>query len=316
MTFLDALEGYWLAKRRDFSPATVADYSGTFAKFHIWLLDHGNPPFAAITHTHIRAFLDHIAPDLAPKTIANHWVALSSLWTWAAADLGIPHVIRGRVQRPRYSRNQPEPYTETEIRQLLAAVDYTDTWRTQPGVRTRRATANRDRALLLVLLDTGLRASELCALKLSDYDRKTGRLAVRHGKGDKGRNVYLGYTARSALWRYIQDRQAQRRATSGAAALAPVEPLFAVNSGQHLTRSNLLHLIQRAAHRANVPNANVHRFRHTFAVNALRNGMNIYALQELLGHADLETVRMYLKLVEHDLRAAVAAASPADAWRL
>ncbi len=62
--------------------------------------------------------------------------------------------------------------------------------------------------------------------------------------------------------------------------------------------------------------ATVHRWRHTFAINMLRNGCNPYALQELLGHSDMETVRLYLKIVDQDLRGAVASASPADQWRL
>ncbi len=75
----------------------------------------------------------------------------------------------------------------------------------------RRPTAKRDRALILTLLDTGLRASELCSLKIGDMDQKTGRLQVRHGvtggaKGGKGRTVYIGKTTRKILWRYLSER--------------------------------------------------------------------------------------------------------------
>ena len=318
MRFSDIVDGFWLARRRDLSQSTVTQYTQTFTRFDAYLRTDGNPDWEAITANHVRGFLNHLAElgTMNKKTIANNWVALSSLWTWASAELGGPHVIRGRVPRPQFAREQPEPYTEAEIRHLLDACEYTAEWSSQPGIHTRRYTGRRDRAILLLLVDTGLRASELCNLKIRDFDRKTGRIAVHHGKGDKGRSVYPGQAARSALWRYLQERSTARRADSGDSTLHPHEPLFCTNSGQHIARDNLLHTIVRIARRAGVQHANVHKFRHTFAINFLRNGGNIYALQDLLGHSDLETVRIYLKLADRDLRAAMNAASPADTWRL
>lgn len=317
MSFDDALEGYWLAKRLTLSKATIDGYTNVFVRFNRYLVANGSPEFERITANHVRGFLNDMADNgNAKKTQANAWVALSSLWTWASQELDLPHILRGRVPRPRYQQQQPEPYAEADVRRMLDACDYTAEWSTLQGTHTRRSTAKRDRAMLLVLVDTGLRASEICALKIADFDRRAGRLTVRHGKGDKGRNVYPGQSARSALWKYLQERQAARRADTGDSTLHPNEPLFATNSNGHLTRDNLLHTVQRIAQRAGVPHANLHRFRHTFAINFLRNGGNVYALQDLLGHADLETVRIYLKVLDQDLRAAMNAASPADAWRL
>lgn len=317
MTFDEALEGYWLAKRLQLSKSTITGYTNVFSRFSRHLAANGSPQFEQITANHVRAFLNDLADHgNAKKTQSNAWVALSSLWTWAAQELDVPHILRGRVTRPRYKQQQPEPYTEADVRRMLDACDYTAEWSTLQGTHTRRSTAKRDRAIILLLVDSGLRASELCNLKMGDFDRRAGRITVRHGKGDKGRNVYPGQAARSALWRYLQERQAARRADVGNSTLQPSEPLFATNTNTHLTRTNLLHTIQRIAQRGGVPHANLHRFRHTFAINFLRNGGNVYALQDLLGHADLETVRIYLKVVDQDLRAAMNAASPADAWRL
>lgn len=75
-------------------------------------------------------------------------------------------------------------------------------------------------------------------------------------------------------------------------------------------------MIVNFAKRAGVKKANVHRFRHTFAVNFLRNGGNILALQDLLGHENMDTIRVYVKLAETDLRTAQRRASPADNWRI
>lgn len=317
MKFSEALEGYWLAKRLELSKTTVDGYSNVFAQFSQHLAANGTPDFEQITPKHIRDFLVSMADrGNSKRTQSNAWVTLSSLWTWAAQELGTPHILRGQIKRPRFQREQPEPYTQGDIRRMLDACDYTAEWSTMRGTYTRRSSAKRDRAIILLLVDTGLRASELCNLKIADFDRRQGRLTILHGKGDKARNIYPGQAARSALWKYLQERQAAQRADLGDATLPPSAPLFATNTHGHLTRDNLLHTIQRIAQRAGVPHANLHRFRHTFAINFLRNGGNVYALQDLLGHADLETVRLYLKVVDQDLRAAMNAASPADAWRL
>ena len=76
----------------------------------------------------------------------------------------------------------------------------------------RRPSANRDQAIVLMLLDTGLRATELCSLIINDVDLKTGKVTIRHGviggaKGGKGRTVYLGKVARKAVWRYLASRE-------------------------------------------------------------------------------------------------------------
>jgi len=318
MQLATALEGFWLSRQRHLSPNTIRDYNHTFNRFQAWLTERNIADIERITPQHIDAFLTWLADhcQLAPKTCLNYWIALSALWTWAETEIELPHIIRGRVAPPRHRRRQPDPYSQADVKAMLQAVDQTDDWRTKPGVRTRRATAKRDRAILLALLDTGLRASELCDLKIADYDKATGRLHVRSGKGGKARDVYLGYSARSALWRYLEDRLRRSKAVDGAARLDKTLPLFATGSNHHMTRDNLLHLIQATGRRAGVNGANVHRWRHTFAINMLRNGCNPYALQLLLGHSDMETVRLYLKLADQDLRGAVASASPSDQWRL
>jgi hypothetical protein len=102
----------------------------------------------------------------------------------------------------------------------------------------RRATARRDRAIILVLPDTGLRSSELCALDIGDVEIKTGKIIVRHGpedgsKAGRGRTVYLGNTTRHSLWRYLVTRDDRNTESS---------PLFA--AGHHgLNRDSLRHLV-------------------------------------------------------------------------
>jgi integrase/recombinase XerD len=246
---------------------------------------------------------------LSQKTILNHWIALSSFWTWVERDLGLPHIIRGKVNRPRPRRRLSAAYTEAEIRELLAACDRGAGWDRAHGQRmeVKRPSALRDRALILVLLDTGIRASKLTALKLRDYEPKRGQLIIHHGKGDKKRVVFLGTAVKQGLWRYLVTRPGTKQD----------DPLFATREGAVMQRTGLRLLIFRIGTRAGArADAEVHRFRHTFAVNFLRNGDNLLALQDLLGHEHMDTVRIYAKQAEVDLERQQKGVSPADRWKL
>lgn len=307
MTFTTALDGYWLARQRDFSPNTVNDYRRTFAKFAVHIADK---PLADIDTTDINRFLNdlRLTKKLATKTVANAWTALSSFWSWAETELQLPHPIRSKIDCPQPAESIIETYTIIEIKAMLASCAQTSTWRTRNGrlATSVRPTAERDKAIIVTLVETGLRASELCHLTLADYNQHQGRLHIRHGKGDKDRLVFISDTCKKHLWRYLATRPEAK----------PADPLFATNKNTHLTRDMLLKMIRTTAQRAGVRHAYIHKFRHTFAVNFLRNGGNPLELQALLGHERMETVRIYARLAEVDLAAAQRRASVADNWRL
>lgn len=304
-----ALEGYWLSKRRGFSAHTVAAYEVTFRR----LVDFFGPSreFERIATADVNRFLNHLQEEfeLSPKTLLNAWTALSSLWTWSERENATQHVIRGKIARPKYRRPVIEPYTEAEVRSLLKACDTMNAWdrRHETHIEGDRPTAVRDRAMLLMMLDCGLRVSELCALNLADYDRKTGQVTIFHGKGDKKRTISIATVAKQALWRYLKSRPNAK----------PDDPLFvARHTGARMDRVGVRAIVMRAGERAGVAKAHPHRFRHTFAVNFLRNGGNPLALQDILGHEKLDTVRIYVKLAAVDLQQAQTSASPADRWGL
>jgi len=304
--FDSVIEGFWLAKRRTLSENTVRDYTVTFSRLREFV--GAGTGFEQIGSEQIHKFLNHLRDKigLGDKTLANAWIAMSSLWSWAEVELGIPHALRGSVQRPSYRLPQIEPYSKADVGAMLNACEKSAGWDARNGnkVESRRDTALRDRTILLVLLDTGVRASELCDFVISDYDSKRGRLMVRKGKGKKQRVVFLGMNTRKVLWRYLADRPDAKQG----------DPLFATRGGQPLDRNGLRHMIQRCAARGGVMKATVHRFRHTFAITFLRNGGSVLQLQALLGHEKLETIRIYAKLAEMDLERAQEVASPVDGW--
>lgn len=158
----------------------------------------------------------------------------------------------------------------------------------------------RDRALLLFLFDTGVRRTECFDLDLSDIDLEGGAARVRHGKGDRGRTVYFGNDTGAALRRYLRGR----RSTSG--------PLFLTRHGERLTDSTLRGVLLRRSACAGldeVPSA--HDFRRAFALNMLRNGVDVIRVSRLLGHESLAVTQRYLALIDDDLHDAHNLGSPA-----
>ena len=306
-TWNEAIEGYWLAKRQNMSKNTVIDYARTFRRFGDWI---DQDKVEKVRPQDVQAFLLHLKEEggLAPKTVSNSWIALSSLWTWLHAELQIKHIMKS-VDKPKFRRKSPEPFTEKEVKRLLFACHAMKAYDPVHDcyVEGLRPTAARDYAIMVVLVATGLRASELCDLNVGDYDKKLGKLVVRHGKGDKMRILYAGSTAMQRMWRYFLVRGQN---------LQPNEPLFLGKFGSRMTPNGLLQMIRRAGERADVKKAHPHRFRHTFAINFLRNGGSVLELKAMLGHEKLETVLIYARLAEVDLEMAQRRSNVADTWNL
>ena len=145
----------------------------------------------------------------------------------------------------------------------------------------------RDAAILSILLDTGLRASELTALTWTHLDWAESRIVVV-GKGGHRRFVYFGKRSRAVLraWRRLAPRGSQT--------------LFCTRDAKPITR-NLLYRIVRGRGRRVGLRVHPHMLRRTFATQWVRAGGNIFALQRLLGHSSLEMVRRYVALAESDL---------------
>lgn len=322
----DVILRYWRARGRDLSQNTKNDYERTFGRFLTFLETHHLPvDIEHITSDHVDDYLNDLTEvGLANKTVLNQWIALSSLWTFAAAKFQVQHILAdGRVRRPALKRVQPEPYSQEDIERMLKACDYNAPWHSKPNTRSRRPDLLRlrDRAIIITLVDTGIRASELCDLRVRDYRQRRQDLHIAHGKGDKERVVPLGISASEAIDDYILARQDQysgrrRRRQGIVVTLKDDAPLFATMDDGELTRYELLNMIQACAARAGVKRANVHRFRHTFAINYLRRHPNVFTLQQVLGHSSLNTVRVYLQLSQTDVHEAHKIASVADAWRL
>jgi site-specific recombinase XerD len=212
-----------------------------------------------------------------------------------------------KVERPRPEIRAISPFTKTEVERLFQAIEKSAVY-ARPGKKPcshRLKDPYRSKAILLVLLDTGMRASELCGIRFVDF-LSSNQVRV-FGKGGKERILPLSEVTVRAINEYVQEERPPVRDQR--------DYLFVTRSGKQLFAHDLYHRILKIGQRAGV-HANPHRFRHTFAINFLRNGGDIYALQAMLGHASLEMVKRYLAIARADVEEAHKKASPVICWNL
>lgn len=306
MRLSQAMAGFNLAcHARSLSPNTIMDYTRTLRKFQA--LHPEDPLVRDITTTQIEEFLS--LQDVSNKSLLNFYIGLSAFWTWCLAnEIATRHVVR-KVTPPKPESKAVIPFTQAEVKAILAAVERSRTYFSKSGMRYVSQSnhfADRNYAIILVLLDTGLRATELCNLTIGDVDLQT-RSITSMGKGRKQRHIPMSNRTSQAIWKY------KMKFRDGAAIS---DPLFLSSGKFPMSRDSLAHTLSDIGQRAGINNAHPHRFRHTFAINYLRNGGDIYTLQAILGHSTLEMVRRYLALAQVDLENAHRRASPVENWKL
>jgi site-specific recombinase XerD len=277
------------------TPKTLTHYRYTVGGFVAFLQEEGVRSVERITAGHIRAYLVSLQRRGAKDTTQHaHARGIKTWLRWLVAEGDMPANPMERVAMPRLEQRVPAPFTAQEVQRLLGACDR----------RTPKGT--RDYALVLTLLDTGLRAGELCALRVGDVDMRSG-LCMVMGKGRKMRQVRVGAKARGAIVRLMGHRP-------GAGTGDALWPAFDAQGREHdgLTVSGLQTILRRLGEGAGVMPCGPHRFRRTFALWCLRDGMDLHSLRLLMGHSDLTVLQRYLALAGEDVERAHAAHSPAD----
>ena len=304
ISFSKAVEGYLLnARARHLSQNTINDYLNTFRKFADFIGE--DLPIAVIDHHKVEVFLANM--PVSKKTLLNYHVGLSALWTWAEAENLVKEHILRKVHRPKPEKRAIKPYTENEVRSMLNALVHSRSY-SRPGKREsvhNLQHGERNRAIILLLLDTGIRSTELCTLRIHHIDLKSRWVRI-YGKGDKERVIPFSARTGKTIWKYLATRKDD---DSG-------DYLFITNNGDPLNNDSLLKAMINIGRRAGVLGITVHRFRHTFAVTYLRNSGDAFSLQMMLGHSTMEMVKTYLGLAQADLENNHKIASPVDNWRL
>jgi len=244
-------------------------------------------PLTALARADLEAFGRHLMTEgLAPRSVARAVAATRGFYRYLAVTRRVETNPADDLQAPRLWSVLPTALAADDVERLLA----------QPDVTTPRGL--RDRALIELLYATGLRVSELLALRMSDVDLEAGHLTCT-GKGQKQRLVPIGDEAGQWVSRY--QREARGRLLSRGSS-----PRLFVNArgGTALTRSGFWRILKAYGRGAGIArHLSPHVLRHSFATHLLEHGADLRAIQMMLGHADLSTTQIYTHVLEARMRA-------------
>ncbi len=239
---------------------------------------HKSIPVDRIKESHILSFAGSLHRDRRRATIARKLSSIKSFFTFLERKEVVRKNPASLVVLPRVEKYLPSVLTVEEAEELVEA---------PLCVEDNNDNATRDRAILELLYSSGIRVSELVALKLRDLDLEKGYVRVL-GKGGKERLLPVGRFAIEALRTYIK----MKRETEGADA-----PLFVGRAGRPISRKTVERVVKKYARLSGINKMpSPHTLRHSFATHLLEGGADLRSIQEMLGHASLSTTQRYTKV--------------------
>jgi len=274
------LQHFILAKKVEGrSPRTLEWYHESIGDFVTFCKANGlDPSPTEIRPIHVRAWLANLQDrGLGKATINNRFRALSSLISWCIGEEIINDSPLKNIRTPSVGKTLIPVFTPDHVRALLYLCPPNTWW------------GARDRAIILTLLHTRVRLSELCGLGLRDVDFDQEEIKV-NGKGSKERKVYLAKEAQHAIIGWLRHRNDN------------CESLFVSRHGVSLTPDAVKQVFHDLGKRAGIKGVrcSAHTFRHTFAVNFLKAGGSVRHLQEIMGHTSMKPLEVYLRTVSAD----------------
>jgi len=231
---------------------------------------------------------------LAGHTINSYLRSLSAFWSWLEREGIVEQNPFSQLKIPKAPQKIIPTFSEQQVRALLAQVD------------TSSPTGFRDYTVILLLLDTMVRVSELTGCRMEDLNLEARSLRV-WGKGAKQRIVPFGRTAQKALWKYTTMYRPEPQSPRQ-------DMVFLTADGRPMTKNRIETILKAYGQKAGIKGVRVspHTFRHTGAVEFLRNGGDLFTLQRIMGHSSLQVLRGYVNLSQGDLARVHEQASPLD----
>ncbi len=291
-------------KSLDRSPATVRGYLTDLNVFSRWL----EKDLTALTAADVREYRSSLLEaGSAAQTVNRKLAAIAAFGSWAAQAGLLPGNPALNIKSVETVPLAPRWLDKKQRRDFIQAVnaDLQTARLRYPRLWLLRL---RDAVSVILLLNTGLRISELCHLKVGDLlltERKSS-LTVRAGKGTKQRVVPLNKDARQMLDQWLAVRPQ-----------IPGDALFTGQRGEPMQPRSIQNAVTRYAEQASLPDVTCHVCRHTFAKSLIDNGVTLEKVAALLGHESLDTTRLYVTPGERDLEQAVAGLSAKDTvWEL
>jgi len=283
---------------RGLSPFTVDFYRENLWDFREFITPNGRTLSPReVTLDLLREFTktlqqrEHKGQPVRPRTINTKLASVRALFNWLYEEEYLESNPCARLKLVRGQAPQVEALSDAEVGRLLAVV-----------AKPKTFEEHRDRAMVMLLLDTGIRLREMLSLTVESIDWQEGMISLPHTKNRKARVVPFGSACRQSLWRYLQRRDGR----------AASQALLINRSGEALDHTTIKHRMLRLGHAAGLKTLGCHKLRHTFATQFLRGGGDPYSLQRLLGHQTMEMTRRYLTLNPTDLKLSHRKASPLD----
>lgn len=276
----------WLAVH-GYSADTVRSRRTALSWFILWCAERGvtrpTEVTRAVLERYQRWLFHHRKRDGLPLSLAHQHhrlMAVRMFFRWLARNHYLLFNPAAEIELPRVEKRLPKAVlTAPEMEQIINAADL----RSSLGIR--------DRAMMETLYSTGMRRSELVSLQLNDVDMERGTVMVRQGKGRRDRMVPIGDRALVWLEKYLVE-------VRPALAVEPDEGMiFLTNMGDSFTPKRLTQLVSRYVEAAGFgKRGSCHLFRHACATLMLEAGADTRFIQELLGHAKLETTQVYTQV--------------------
>jgi integrase/recombinase XerD len=281
-SLLDDYVSYLLVEK-GLSPNTLQAYRRDLAKFGDYLAGQGVTP-ALVTQAHVLAFLRDVREKgLSARSSARALVSVRSLFRFLALKGQVNRDPTVNVEAPKLPRTLPKSLPYGDVEALLNAPD------------TSSPLGVRDRAMLELLYATGLRASELVQLRVTDLDLSVGVLTA-FGKGSKERPVPVGRQAVQWVTRYLE--ASRPHICSGRAS----DLLFIRRGARGITRQGFWKIVKRHGRSAGIKKMlSPHVLRHSFATHLLEHGADLRSVQLMLGHSDISTTQIYTQVSKQRL---------------
>lgn len=229
---------------------------------------------------------------LSPQTVRGYTRGLKAFSSWLYREEYTTENRLRNLKIPKAPVKLIEPLIDQEISQITSSINQNS------------PTGSRNHAIFVTALDNGLRASEIADITLEQLDLKGGFVKVM-GKGSKERIVPIGDYVKMTLWTYIDKVRPEP-------TIIGCDNLFLSPNGKPITANTIKLVFSRLAKSSGVQRLHAHLCRHTFAINYLLNGGDIFSLREILGHTTLEMVNHYLHFTRSQLTAQHHKYSPMD----
>lgn len=258
----------YLSAEKGLAGNTLQAYKRDLLAFLNWTTRHG-VSVEQLLETHLRDYFETLKrAEYAESSISRAFIALKMFFRFLKREEYLKTDPSALIQQPKMWQRIPDVLTEGEVKKLLAAPNPLE------------ADGMRDRAILELLYSSGLRVSELCALKIQDVGEETVRV---FGKGSKERLVPIGKPALEAIDLYLSAHREEVEC-----------PHLFLCKGKSLTRQKVWEIVKKNARKAEiVKEVSPHTLRHSFATHLLDHGGELRVIQEMLGHSSIASTDRY-----------------------